>query len=639
MINGTIKGLKLATLFMIIVSNLLTLPFNALELGEIGENSRTNQLNIKVVFIGLDKETIDTSYQNWSNPSYKYQSILIPGISTKVVFSFNYTYVVADDNFNSQFISYLNSISTTETKYNMLWNLTYSLQHGNYFENRSSFEITARNTFYDADKTANYLETNAQKIGGVPENGYLLYIIDLHNKLPSFTTEQYTKIIHNEPAEATPHYYNKTYTDPDLKLKMNRRWMTAWGQNRTYFIDLSAGPSMVDQQLPIQLAAEYSHINLGTVYGNYWINQYISDYTYGAVYNLFAPDLIYPINLAEKYTIKILTIDNRTKADPPIEQTVNTDEIQHQLQKLLPFANVTVELRHTQLSDNPDLQKIVKEATTGSRGSTTLPPKTIYPPNAVDLRPIYQWLSESGQNHIKDYFTITRNRQQYDIPVIAFAFQADYNIASTYKELLADKRPPSRDLWGISLYDMVLISHSEYDMKMGDYILSGPAQPGTGLGFTQTIIHESGHMLGLSHPFTDDPTENYIPSVMAYYPYTTSFSQFDKDALLRGFSDDLIMKAHAAISSSSANPLLLTGALRAENKLAESEKRYSQMDYLGALNDAKDALSQLSPLGGAALNIPVIYVTLFAILVVGTLGFVLGYFVYARRLSKNRAYA
>ncbi|WP_455367251.1 hypothetical protein, partial [[Eubacterium] cellulosolvens] len=407
--------------------------------------------------------------------------------------------------------------------------------------NYTNFEINTENTFYEADKVSRWLTDRLEVFGGPPENGYTLFVMNLYDRAPCFTSEQFNQIIQKKAAIATPHYYNKTYTDTDLRLRTNRLWMTSWGgHDRAYFIDVSAGPSMVDQQLPLQLALSTNNIPMDTLYELKWINQYISDYINGAVQNLFAPDFIYPISLAQKYTIDILVLDNRTEnISPTIEETVNKEEIQKQLQSILPYAEVEVEAKYARLERHSELNDIVRSSTITGRVETSFPPSTLYPPNMVDLRPLYEWLSESGEDHLKDYFKVTRSNQEWSIPVIVFAFQKDFNLGVTYKEWLAQKGL-KMDIWGIALYDLVLISHSEYDLQMGDYLISGPKQPAAGYGFTQTIIHEVGHMIGLNHPFIYDPTQNYVDSVMSYYPYPTSFSQFDKDVLWRGLADELI---------------------------------------------------------------------------------------------------
>lgn len=559
---------------------------------------RETSINIKIVLIGFNEEMIEKEYLTWNNPYYKYQSILIPGISTNVLYLFNYFYTIVNEDFKKEFLNYLRSIEVKEYKKNLVWNITYKIQKEvGLTINYTEFKVNSLNSFYDAEKVEDWLIAHSESYGGLQENGYTL-ILSYLPELPSFTPEQFKAALKGENITVTPHYYNKTFIDLDLGYKLNRYWMTAWGgKSRIYYIDLSAGPSLVDKQLPLQLAAEFNNIDLNSVYGKVWLNQYLSDYIYGVVYNLFAPDLIYPLNFSKKYVIDVLVLDNRsTDAKPDIKSTINLNLIENSLKSLVSFANVEVKLRFNKLKDYPDFEKIVLQSTIEGRGfSDKYPPEPYYPPNIVDVRPIYEWLSESGKGHIKDFFKIKRSEEEFVIPVIVFAFIRDFNLGLSSKEWLAKRGV--KDLWGIALYDMVLISHSEIDFNRGSYLEN---EVKGGFGFSQTVIHEVGHMLGLNHPFIYDETENYVESVMAYYPYTYEFSQFDKDVLLRSLSDKFIMEAKTLISGK-------TGKVKAEAFLADAEKFYDKMLYKESLEKAYEALKEAKSLSLQTIPTILIY--------------------------------
>lgn len=406
---------------------------------------REVSINVKVVFIGIDRSLVDKEYLTWNNPHYKYQSYLIPGINTNVAFMMNYDYVFVDSQFENNFLSYLSSIARLEERSNVLWNLTYFGIDENLALNYTSFKITTLNTLYGADDVERWLIDHADGYGGLPSNGYTLIVADLSSKVPSVTAEQYNVIMKERIIEATPHYYNKTFTDPDLGIVRNRRWMTSWGgHNRLYYIDLSAGPSLVTTQLPIQLAASINNIDFHTTYGKNWLNQYVSSYVYGAVYNLFTPDFIYPINYAKEYRIKIMAIDNRTlQNQPPLEKTINATLIKSELQKLLSFSKVEVEAKFSKVTDYPELMRIIIDSTIPS---TQVP--SIEPTGAVDATPVYEWLNEDGKSHARDFFNITRDIDEYDIPVFVFAFDDNYEFAFTSREWISDPSDGERTIWG-----------------------------------------------------------------------------------------------------------------------------------------------------------------------------------------------
>jgi len=590
--------------------------------------SREVPTNVKIVFIGIDQNLVDKEYMAWNNPHYKYQSYLIPGISTNVVFTLNYDYVFVDPQFENDFVSYLSSIAILEERSNVLWNLTYFGIDENLVLNYTSFKITTLNTLYSADDVERWLMDHADGYGGLSSNGYTLIVADLSSKVPSVTAEQYNAIMQERVVEATPHYYNKTFTDPDLGIVRNRRWMTSWGgHGRLYYIDLSAGPSLVTAQLPIQIAASVNNIDFHTAYGKNWFNQYVSSYVYGAVYNLFTPDFIYPINYAKEYRIKIEAIDNRTiENQPPLEKTINTTLIKSELQKLLSFSKVEVEAKFSKVTDYPDLTRIIIDSTIPS---TQVP--SIETTGAVDATPVYEWLNEQGRNHLRDFFNITRDIDEYDIPVFVFAFDDNYEFAFTFREWISDPSEGERTIWGVSLYDMVLIGHSTRDFNRGDMLINEPKQPGKGFGFSNTIIHEVGHMLGLNHPFIYDPTEDFVSSVMAYYPYDSRFSQFDIDALQRGLADQLIIYTSSTLSETASVLVNYMGMNSARNYLRAAEDRYSQMDYSGSIGSAYDAAMQAAQAKTLSPDFLLTSGLLIGLGAGGALGFVVGYYLWRRR--------
>ena len=548
--------------------------------------TRTASFEIKVVLVGFDERSIDKDYLKWNSPERRYQLFQIPGVSTNTEYSLTYDYVFPGESFTNEFVQFLESNGKQESRQNVIWNISFSRIKTGYYWNYTHFAVQNTNTYYPADDVESWLVQHQSDYGGFPKNGYVLVLADLSTRLPSTTPAQLELALQRKKVVLTPHFYNKTYEDSDLRIKLNRRYMTAWGgHSRIFFADLSAGPEETAEQLPIQLAYAVNSIDTSTVYGRTWLNQFLADYIGSAVYNLFTPDFVYPINYASSYKVKVVVIDNRTDTvTPPIGSTFNQEAAVREWQALIPWAKVTAETKYVKISDYPDLQRIITEARSSAVYGSE--PGAL----AVDARPVWNYLSEQGQGHIKDFMTVTRDLDEFDIPVFAFAFTGDYQFGFTFKESVFEEF--DRTIWGVALYDLVLISHSTIDFKRGDSSRADPPQPGKGFGFTNTVIHEVGHMLGLMHPFATsyDPTENFVASVMAYYPYENSFSVFDQDALGRGQADQLL-RMTAQLLAETPFVLINQGDISsAKTKAARAEESYSVMNYTDAVNNSIDAL-------------------------------------------------
>ena len=559
--------------------------------------SRVVPLTIKIVMLGFSNNDLNSSYltSGINSIPVKYQQVLQGPINTGVMFSFTYQYVYerANSTLVQSFVQYLNSIVKEQD--------TFPGQptpgFANPALNNTGMRVTmVKNYFYDASKVENWLTSNQTLFGTVPTAGYTLFIADLSAITPSLSYQQYQAYNTKCPATctsnvtATAHYYNRTATDPDLGLNLTRHYMTGWGgTGRIYYIDLSAGTSYWTDELPIQVAVGARGVNLSTPYGRIWEAEFINDYIAGAVDNLFAADQLYPVSYAQNYNFQLFVFDNRTTAEkakgPKISTTLNTTVVQSQLASLLPFARITVTAKFSDITAYPQLAAVVANATTKVKDPVLSIP-------IVDARLVWNWLSSYGQGHITQFINATHTPSQYDIPGFLFAFQGNYTFAFTFKENIALREPPG-SITGIALGDMILVDQSNSTLTAGNDP-STYNQPGKGMGFTRAAIHELGHMMGLNHPFLYDQTEDFTNSVMAYYPSSNTYSQFDKDTVLRGINDELLIVAQDALAAT-GNSLINSGTIAAaRQEMALADQHYSTMDYAGtvqySLAAALDAL-------------------------------------------------
>jgi hypothetical protein len=597
--------------------------------------SRVVPLTIKIVLLGFSNTDLNSSYltSGINSIPVKFQQVLQGPINTGVMFNFTYQYVYErpDSTLVQSFAQYLNSIGKEQDT------VPGQLVSGLYnpaLNNSGTRVNRIQNYFYDANKVENWLTSNQTLFGPVPTAGYTLFVADLNKTIPSLSYRQYqaynTKCpaicINNTTAQA--HYYNRTVTDPDLGLQLTRHYMTGWGgTGRIYYADLSAGTSYWTDELPIQVAAGARGVNLSTPYGRIWAAEFINDYIFGAVYNLFSADQLYPVTYAQNYNFQLFVFDNRTSAEkakgPKISTTLNTTKVQSQLTSLLPFAKVTVTAKFSNITAYPQLAAVVANATTKVKDPALSIP-------IVDARLVWNWLSTYGQGHITQFINATHTTSKYEIPGFLFAFQGNYTFAFTFKENIALREPPG-SITGVALGDMILVDQSNSTLTAGNDP-STYNQPGKGMGFTRATTHELGHMMGLNHPFIYDQTEDFTNSVMAYYPYSNTYSQFDKDTVLRGINDELLILAQDALSAT-GNNLVNSGSIAAARReMALADQHYSMMDYAGAVQySLAAALDALQAEASGSLFSPGLVFGLIGLAVGVSAGLLGGYFFFRKR--------
>ncbi len=591
--------------------------------------NRSASLTVKIVFLGITPAELNSTYltSNVTLPALKYQNIIAGPLNTGVIYNFHYQLVFANASTTTKFANYLMSIQKEEIT------TATSAFVNPYFDNYTTLS-EARNYVYDADKVESWLESNMTLFGASPIPGYTLFVADLHNFLiPSFSYAQYQaynlRCTSCPPPSAivTPHYYNRTITDPDLSLVNYCHYMTGWGgSSRFYYMDLSAGPSSRTNELPVQVASQLRGVDTSGYYSRLWMSEFVGSYVFGAVYDLFAADQLYPVNYTQTYKIQLFVVDNRTLPEMskvPLKRTINQTLIQETVASLVPFAKATVNINFANITDYPVLARMVANATTNLKDPLSQRP-------LVDGSLVYRWFTTSGLGHITNFINVTRTTSEIDIPGFIFALKGNYTFGVPVKEDVA-LTGAYHTFAGEALGDMVLIGLSQSDFMLGNRTI--PKQTGKGDGFSHAAIHELGHMIGLNHPFIYDLTEDFTNTVMGYYAYSLNYSQFDRDTILRGVNDELLSFALRALSSTQ-NTLFNSGDISMANQnIAQAENLYNTMDYAGAvpysLAAAEDA-SAAQQLANSAIS-PALVFSLIGVAIGATIGILLGYLIFRRR--------
>lgn len=491
--------------------------------------TRNVPLTIKVVLVGFDPTTIDQSYIQWKGNEIQnsVNSLLDTGNITGVTYNLSYDYVYTSPEFEKTLTNYLSSIQEEKLLYNP-W-----------------FRAVTHNYLYDANKVQDWLAANNASFGGFPNHGDAFVFANL-TSLPSITE---TQLDSEAPLAATPHYFQTAYSDKDLGYTLqNRQFTVAWGgDSRLWFLDMAAGPeywtwSSTDTapHIPMQLALNLFELNIHTPAGKQWLTKFVSDYVSEAVQNLAVPVYTYQPMYSHTYRIVVNIIDNRTTRERNtvhIEDTYHPELVRAAFADLLPYAKIQLETNVISANDNPSLQAAIIK-------STVIPPSDLGINPYVDLRPIYEYLQE----HVSDFVgTERRDSTEYTLPVFAFAFSSSLYFAYTTKWYVAQPDTYNGNFLGISLGDMSIVGLAEYVLQEGSH--SSPVQTGKGVGFTQAVIHETGHSLGLIHPHQFGSLEDFEASPMSYWGWDYRFSQFDKDAINRAHADQLILSTESTLAN------------------------------------------------------------------------------------------
>lgn len=577
-----------------------------------------------MVLIGFDSHTIDQDYLTWRGNTVRnsVNNVLSTGNITGVSYDLTYEFVYASTEFQDALVSYLTSIQQKKLIYNP-W-----------------FRSVVTNYFYPAEKVEDWFVVNNASYGGFPKSGYTFVLANL-TSLPSITEPQLES---DNPMGATPHYYSMKYVDKDLDYQIRYRdFSVAWGgRNRLWFLDMAAGPefwtwtsSEAVPHLPMQVAIDLYRLDVHTAYGKQWLTQYVSDYIYDAVLNLAIPVFTYQPLYSQTYRIVVNVIDNRTRNERtavPIDLTIHPELIKEAFHELLPYSQIQVETHFITAGDNPDLQAVITE-------NTITPPADLALGRYVDTRPIYRYLQE----HMSEFTgTVRRDSGEVTVPVFAFAFTAGIYFGYTYKWYVASLKIDEGNFLGISLGDMALIGMSQNDFKRGSNV--SPPQPGKGIGFTQSIIHEAGHSLGLMHPHQFGYLEDFEASAMSYWAWEYKFSQFDKDAVNRAHADQLINSAIGTLGQvqSVLNGRIALGS--AGDQLASARtlvdkalEKYDVMQYDLAVEIAARAAQTASNALALALAAPTWLVMVLGSLILGIVTGSLLIFMALRKYAENSA--
>lgn len=353
---------------------------------------------------------------------------------------------------------------------------------------------------FPAAESMTWLDNNINNYFPSTNDSYTIYLIDTYTW--GYIVDYYL--------------YTIGFIDPDTGVLTDNKYTILFGgqyPNRGVFLDLSAGPMEY-------YATDITEANEGvssTTIKPIWeysfpadkiiFNSNITEYIQETIDLVFTPSYIYDPEIKENFEIEIFLFDDATSS---VVSQIDTNRILNSFGFLFPTLNVTTSLTVDSVSNYPDLVDVINNN---------------IDINIIDFRPVVDYLS----NHLTDF-----GMNENSIPIFIWTWDNDlWFIGENFLGFAADDGfgNPSMVLMG---YNPALFSDQ---------------------GYTATIIHETGHMIGLRHPhdgfsfdklndtgnhFVSDWLRDFISTPMTYAFNDVTFSTFDVDNIYRAYAYERI---------------------------------------------------------------------------------------------------
>lgn len=449
---------------------------------------------INVVFIGFDESNIDVNQIDSDILHWNAPSITVSQ-QYYPYFGTNYT---LDINY------YFSNSTTLENDYVSYLNTIFT----------TTTTLPASLTDYDAgatqallipaDQAITWLDNNINSYFAQVNSSYTFYLIDTYTW--GYIFDYY--------------FYTLDYIDPDTgQLTLNPYTILYGGDypNRGIFMDLSAGPVNYNEGDITEANEGVSAITIPPIWeynlpsDAVKLNTNITEYIQETIELVFTPSYLYDPAVREDLDIKIVLFDDATVSQ--FDQ-IDISTIEQSFSFLYPSSNVTVSGFSTTLSNYPDLATEMTNAIDPSDSTSIIG------------QPVVDYLLAN---------LATFGMDENTIPVFIWAWDDD--------------------LWfggvGTLGYAADDGNHNPVMTVMG----YNPTMGNPNEGYTITIIHEIGHMVGFRHPHDGvslnnffeggsievvDWLRDFISTPMGYAQVDATFSTFDIDNMDRAYTYERI---------------------------------------------------------------------------------------------------
>jgi hypothetical protein len=239
--------------------------------------------------------------------------------------------------------------------------------------------------------------------------------------------------------------------------------------------------------------------------------------------------------------------------------------------------------------DYPQLSEIIGKSTDLSLNETL----EGIPQGGVDLFTLYEWIF--NEILLDTYKTSIPFVNTAPNTFITFAFTFDVGVLG-----VGYKSEFTPNVLGVSLYGIIpelnfltltgrilpitLTAQSYERLFVGD-------EKNRTYGFTQLIIHENGHSIGLSHPHGNSWAASMVNDPMSYVSYAYEFSQFSKDQVRRGEINHALFFSKVYIDNIEDEEFRNSAIEEYNKKVSEIYSLMGMMRYVDAYEIAWEAFS------------------------------------------------
>jgi len=576
-------------LFILPIIPLNTLNTNSIHTSQLEENksisssiySRVNDMTVKIAFIGWDSNVMNTSRLD-SYLEHSYMQSLYPNWTLRINFDFQYIFM------NSSMKSYIgslllnNSINATGTGSKL--NETALWAQRNDGVPRSIF-LPQNGISINATKIENYFIEHP--LVKPPTNGYTIYILNYSEwDSPDHSWEHWFTYATKDPDSNRTVNWFRLEWDNALNPDVKYTYPGIGGNGRVYILDPSATQWYLKwgaiwwsnvyeySKCPTYFFHDLDDIqrsyNLSTSAGQDALANYLGRWINDLVGPLFAGQHNWATPVKDSISIQTLILNGDKKSGHTANELrwlTNPKRLLGPLYDALPFVNWSMDVTLGDIEDYPMIYEQVNESK--------------LPSNDPD------WWMIDGNSLFNKLYAL--RGEIFDLN------RADLVVTS----IIIVRSKLTMVITGLGNFTGLGGGGQTIILKSRDrYYMPDGVTPKSGI--SHVLIHETGHNLGLGHPWTyGHMAADFTDGSMGYFTTAVKYNSFYQDWLKRQYANwyygEVKHGLSVMVDLHGAGPYIspIERQLNEINEsLTMSDYYFFKMNYTAAVLYAKQAYEQ-----------------------------------------------